>query len=706
METNSFEFGEFLLDAREKVLLRHGKPLSITPKAFELLLILVKNHGHLVKRNELLNTVWTDIFVEEGNLTFTIRLLRKALGDSQKSPRFIETLPKRGYRFIAEVNEINSNSDTPKTFSEPLEKNSGDSLKFKNFLLPVATVLIVGIIFAGFWLAKSKNLEAAASVISAPFVSEKLSTNGKVLHAVISPDGKTVVYTNGIEGKQSVWLRQLESASNVEIIPPSDDFYYGLEFSPDGNFLYFVRAPKSVARQFDIYRVSIFGGIPQKIIGDAEGWISISPDGATISFVRCFYRDDESCALWIADSAEGKNERKLVSHQRPFRIADNQISPDGKTIAFAVGQSESGANEFGLSEVEIESGKVRELTAEKFFNISGLTWLPNRKDLLLTASRIPNQQFRIWQISAASGEAVPLTKDSETYSKLSLDKEANYLVATQTRQDFRLHLFNLENPSVNRVLADASSVAFAPDGKIIFSSLMTSNNEIWSIQQDGSGQRQLTNNPADETTSVVSPDGNSIFFSSNRTGETHVWRMNADGSNQMQMTKTTGGFPLSVSPEGHWLYYHHNLTKTLRRISLQNGAEELVLDKRKHLFAISPDGLQVAFLEKQNAENILMIVSLADLQPVKTFKLAAEKADLMQLNWSPDGKNLAYIIAAGEFENKILWFQHLDGKSPRKIADLGNERMVGFSFALSPHGKSFAVVQGGWRHDAVLLKLR
>lgn len=586
MQTNKiYEFANFRLDIREKLLLREGEPVPLTPKVFDTLQILVENAGRLLEKDELMEKIWQDRFVEESNLNSNIKMLRKALSDDVAKPQFIETVRLRGYRFVAEVREIThedvSTNGILLPLSEPLENHSANFPKFKKILPPIAVAIAIGVISLGFWVVGNKSAKISASVLSEPFASEKLSTNGKVLVAVISPDGKKVVYTNGIEGKQSVWIRQLDSGNNVEIIPPSDDFYYGLEFSPDGNFLYFVRAPKSVPRPFDIYRVSIFGGIPQKIIGETDNWISISPDGATISFVRCYRREDENCSLWIADAADGKNEWKLVSRQRPFRIADNRISPDGKTIAFAVGQSETQANEFGLSEVEIESGKERELTAEKFFNIWGLAWLPDRSGLLLTASRVPNKHFRIWQISTASGEAAPLTKDSETYSKLSLDKEANLMVATQVKQDFRLHLINLENPPVNRVLADASSVAFAPDGKIIFSSLMTGNDEIWSVNADGSGQRQLTNNPADEIASVVSPDSNSIFFSSNRTGETHVWRMNADGSNQTQLTKTTGGFPLSLSPDGRWLYYHHNLTKTLRRISLQDGAEELILDKRK-----------------------------------------------------------------------------------------------------------------------------
>jgi Tol biopolymer transport system component len=252
-------------------------------------------------------------------------------------------------------------NDEPQTVSQPIERNSAGSLRIIKLLVPAA-ILIVGVMATGFWYAKSKSLQSVAPVLSAPFSSEKLSTDGKVPFAVVSPDGKNVVYTNGMKGKQSVWFRQLESANNVEIIPPSDDSYFGLALSPEGDFLYFVRAPKGDKAPAAVYRMSIFGGIPTKIADETQGWISISPDGAKISFVRCYYRDDEYCSLWIADSLDGKNERKLVSRSRPLRIGANRISPDGKSVAFAVGQSNNQANEFALMEVDIESGAERELT--------------------------------------------------------------------------------------------------------------------------------------------------------------------------------------------------------------------------------------------------------------------------------------------------------------------------------------------------------
>ncbi len=705
-DSHLYEFGDFRFDAERNVLMRFGKPVSITPKTLELLSALVENHGQIVEKERLMAEVWAGTFVEESNLTFNIRQLRKTLGDDAREPTFIETVPRRGYRFIAEVREITdgsfANNDARQTDARPIEKKSIDWLRIVRFTVSAA-VLIFGLTAIGFWYVSSKDPNSAP-VLTAPFSLEKLSNDGKAVFAVISPDGKNVVYTSGIEGKQSVWLRQLESANNVEIIPPSDEQYFGLALSPDGVFLYFVRSPNIADTSAAVYRVSIFGGVPQKIADETQGWISISPDGKQISFVRCFYRDDEYCSLWIADAADGKNERKIVSRPRPIRIGDNRISPDGASIAFAVGQSLNQSNEFGLMEIDIQSGVERELSQEKFFNIKHLEWLPDQSGWLLTARKNREKDFRIWQIAATTGSAAPLTKDSESYVALSLSKDSNRLVSTKVKSEFRVRLFQIENPSDNRILAEATDVVFAPNGDLLVSSSMAGSSDIWRLSRDGS-RRQMTNHSANEMLPIVLPDGERIFFFSNRTGEGHVWRMNADGSNQTQITKKEGGFPLFAAPDGKWLYYLSSRHRTLWRVSTDgSGEEQLIFDKRTELFyAFSPDGLQIAFAEKRGKENVLKVVSLADKQNFKTFKLAVPKAGLKEFKWSPDGKFLAYILAAFDSENS-LWFQPLDTVEPRRIADLGNESVYEMSgLAFAPDGKSFAIVQGGWNHDAVLI---
>ena len=101
-----YDFGPYRLDAGERRLLRDGETVPVTPKAFDLLQVLVENRGHLLEKEELLKAVWPDTFVEEANLSVIVSHLRKALSDGGDEQRYIETVPKRGYRFVASVGEL------------------------------------------------------------------------------------------------------------------------------------------------------------------------------------------------------------------------------------------------------------------------------------------------------------------------------------------------------------------------------------------------------------------------------------------------------------------------------------------------------------------------------------------------------------------------------------------------------------------------
>ena len=107
LENKGFQFGDFVLDPDERLLKRNGEPVSLTPKAYDLLLELIKQPETILTKNALMDSVWAGSIVEDGNLTFTINMLRKALGDDVKHPRFIETIPRRGYRFVGSVKELN-----------------------------------------------------------------------------------------------------------------------------------------------------------------------------------------------------------------------------------------------------------------------------------------------------------------------------------------------------------------------------------------------------------------------------------------------------------------------------------------------------------------------------------------------------------------------------------------------------------------------
>jgi Tol biopolymer transport system component len=448
------------------------------------------------------------------------------------------------------------------------------------------------------------------------------------------------------------------------------------------------------------------GGLPEKIIESTQGWTSISPDGTRISFVRCSYSDEDYCSLYVADAATGQNEKKLITRPNPIRIADNQISPDGKKVAFAAGQSRTASNEFGLYEVDIDTGTERPLTNERFFNIGYVAYLPDQSGILMTAMRRPDHDYPIWQVTLADGIAKKLTTDSECYSRLTLDRQANLLLSTRVTPDFRLYVYNAQQPASPPVaIANATTASYAPDGRLIFSSLMSGNAEIWSANTDGTDQRQLTNNTSGDTTPLASPDGKFIFFASDRTGVLQLWRMNFDGTDAKQLTSEDGGYPLAVSPDGRWVFYRSGLNGTIRKADSSTGREFTVAPDLGRRMTVSPDGELIAFTRRESGTLSLDVYSIAEARVVKTFSIDQPRSTIVQLEWTRDSRKLAYILTDDKRENGRLMQQDLDASSPVQIADLRGDSFAEMpALAMSPDSRSFAVIRGNWKHDAVLIR--
>src|SRR6476660_1314517 len=168
-----YEFGNFRLDTKEKVLFRDNKPVPLRPKVFATLQVFVEHPGHLLEKDELMQRIWKDQFVEESNLSFNIKVLRRVLDDDAHQPRFIETVPRRGYRFIADVKK-NSASVVGKA-------DSGGSLgpspptafppRIKRAYLSIAAlaVLVLVGLSAVLWFVQRHH---AASGLSAPILSK------------------------------------------------------------------------------------------------------------------------------------------------------------------------------------------------------------------------------------------------------------------------------------------------------------------------------------------------------------------------------------------------------------------------------------------------------------------------------------------------------------------------------------------------------
>ncbi|MEW6738141.1 MAG: transcriptional regulator, partial [Acidobacteriota bacterium] len=241
-----YEFGHYRLNTRERTLSGDEGTIALPPKVFDTLVLLLENSGHALSKEELIQQLWPDSFVEEGNLTHYISQLRKVLGDSISQPQYIETLPKHGYRFIAPVRTAFNNQTSKQNFPtvdllNTASENKSESSSFtipeqenitasstqpflgqppsainRSLRLP-AIILIVTITIIA-WLIYLIPTKLSKQISFPEMKISKLTTHGRISHAAISPDGKYIVYSQQENDKSSLSVRQTNSTSGLNIL--------------------------------------------------------------------------------------------------------------------------------------------------------------------------------------------------------------------------------------------------------------------------------------------------------------------------------------------------------------------------------------------------------------------------------------------------------------------------------------------------------
>ena len=700
-----YRFGEFIVDTDQKVLLRQDKELPLTPKLFETLLILVENSGRIVQKEQFMERLWPHTFVEEANLTSNIQQLRKSLGDNARQPHYIETVTKRGYRFIADVqrvetgnNGVHDSATRADTSLIAIPATVIDRKRRKQkVVIALATAVVVvmfgGFVFWKFFRTSSKNL--GDLVANLPLKIERLTDSGQSSSAAISPDGKYVAYTQMFKGRYSIWIRQLTTNTNSEIVPPTDDIV-GMAFSHSGEYLYFVAGDPSA-----LYRVSLFGDVPVKVLERLEGKFSFSPDDSRIAFIRVSTNSNgqQEHALMISNS-DGANESKLLSRQYPDKLDAPVWSPDGESIVCAYGNSAAGNQGMSLVEVRVVDGSTRELSSEKFFNIAKIMWLPQKTGLIMSAAKKSEGYRQLWRVSYPSLQFTEISAGLSSFSDLSLTRNGDKIVASQSTRAFDLWVgATRESENLKKVTAVMDKFCWTPDGRLVYSLNTIGNVDLWVMRPDGQEQKQLTLNSATNDAPTVTPDGRYIVFISNRAGAFQVWRMQIDGSDPVPLTSGGGkNFP-GISPDGKWVLYNTTDDWQLWRISIAGGEPARLSDSYALFPSISPDGKMIACLGRSDSKAVLRILSFEGGQPLKTFDLAAPTFSSNRIQWTGDGKAVIY----GTEHDGItsIFRQPLTGGEPALVMKFEDE-LADFSY--SQDGQSLAVARGGWQHDIVLIR--
>ena len=743
-----YRFAEFIIDTDQRVLLRNGRRVAITPKVFDTLLILTETNGRIVTKEEFMKRLWPDSFVEESNLIFNIQQLRRALGDDARRPVYIETVARRGYRFIPVVEEVLTDSlpmseQTAQRFElsdaqaqaaadklesetkgQPPElaiesaKDSRATVSKTSFLTvpdlsaallgagkrsaAVAVALVIVVAGAGFavWRIVNDSNKSASEKQKvdrrspAPLKLEKLTGTGQSAQVAISPDGKYLAYTHNLEKRSSIWLRQLATNTNVEIVPATNRIH-GLAFANSGEYLYFVKGDPTA-----LYRISLLGGVPKQIFDNLEGNFSVSADDSQIAFIRqAINREGAREYSLMISNSDGTGERKLLVGTHPDDLDVPVWSPDGQSIVCAYGSSVGGGQDVRLIEVRTLDGAKKELPSSRFFHIRKTAWLPDKSGLVISARKSFGENNQLWLISYPGSEIRQITEGLNFYEDLSLTANADKAVASQMILISDIWVGSSRQPRALKKITQATGVfCWTPNGQLVYSTTVSGNANLWIMQPDGAGQRQLTTDAGVEGTPAVTSDSRYIVFMSNHTGSFQVWRMGLDGANQIQLTSGVAkNFP-ATSPDGKWVLYNTTDDWRLWKISIDGGEPSQLSEYPARYPSVSPDGRMIACVGRIESNAEVLILPFEGGQPVKRIGLAGDFS-AYRIQWTLDGKSLIYAIARNGVESLIK--QPVDGGSPQEIVDSGEDDL--FDFGYSADGQSLAVTRGSWHHDIVLI---
>jgi len=747
-----YEFGPFRLDAQKRLLLRDGEIVPLKPKAFDTLLVLVGNCGQVVEKDELMKRVWPNTAVEEGNLTFNISSLRKALGDDPRRHQYIVTIPGEGYQFVAgvramfdelvvhestsitveEEEEVGSESAdtelliaelTGKTLpeatrertygedgSEKLSLNHQSTFSKQRSYLSARSLAVAGLIVVaaatGFGIYQLISQRTSRNKAAIPFSEINVSrhtTSGKIKHAAISPDGKYVAQvTVGTEG-DSLWVSHVAAPSSVRIAGPAATEYVSVTFTPDGNSIYYLTLDRDKGHTA-LYRVPVLGG-PSSMAAYDVGPVGFSPDGTQITFVR---KQGDGSRLMVANP-DGTNERTLATRRQPefFRVDWNAPawSPDAKMIACQVRLNDLRGQYETVVGLRIADGSQTPLTSKRWTYVGQPVWFRDGSGLLLTASESAAAPVQVWYISTENGEARRVTHDLNDYLDLSVTRDSGKLAAVQDHSVSNIWVAPEGETGQPRQIASEvgwiQEMAWTPDGRIVYRSNAGESSEIWVMNADGSNPKQLTADARVNHGLSVSADGRYIFFASDRAGQFNIWRADSDGNNLKQLTSGDGEFYPHSTPDGRWVVYQAGENEArLWKVPTEGGQPIQLTETRARGPAVSSDGKMIAYyyLDPEALRWRIGVVSSEGGPPLKRFDFPPTLTWRF-VRWSPDRQSIAYASNPGGLSD--IWVQPLNGDQPKRLTDLKAEQIIAFDW--SSDGRSLAFIRNVETSDVVLI---
>ncbi len=606
-----YVFGPYRLDAREKLLFREGQPIPLSPKALEILLVLVRSSGQLVEKDRLLNEVWPDTFVEEGNLAVHMTALRKALGQSSTigESAWIETLPRRGYRFCVPVEAVweerpllvvERRVETSIVREEIEEEIAPARISAgRAFAVAASIVLVMGAAFVGWRILKN----AAASPSAPMRVVLFASYPGTVQGPAFAPDGEKMAFpwTGSADDNLDIYVKMTGNDPPLRLTSdPAPD--RNPAWSPDGRQIAFLRETASAV---EIRLVAALGAAERKLteVPHARYYdLDWSPDGRYIAFAertdpREPYNSHRFLAIFLL-SLDTLEKRQITFPRDPERDQRFAFSPDGTTLAFL----RHGESRSAILLLPMGGGEPSMIHQQSGW-IGHLAWMADGQRLVFTSDHEGGS--KLFRIAATGGTPEPLPFAEDSAYSPAIAARGNRLAYVREHGDvdlWRVELEDVRGPGKAPALLlssarSESAPEFSPDGsRIAFFSGGTGRLELWASNADGRDPIALTNFHASTTYGPSwSPDGKQLAFASvHGPGDSQggVFVLNVHTREVRRLTDDAHALP-SWSRDGRWIYlaaFRSRATDGIWKIPAQGGQPILVTPRGNLLAQESPDG--------------------------------------------------------------------------------------------------------------------
>ncbi len=553
------------------------------------------------------------------------------------------------------------------------------------------------------------------------FAITQVTNSGKAALTAISPDGRYVLTVINNKGLQSLWLHNLPTSSDTQVIPPAPASYKSLMFSPDGNYLYFIKAADATDTNFDLFRAPVLGGTPQTIARGIDSDIAFSPDGRRIAFARA--NDPEPGKYRLMACNLNGGDEQVLNAVEPASDAPAFVawSPRDGQLAYRLFRPDKALG--GIALFDIETKKIVKFATFDDKLTKDFKWLPDGRGVLSLYSRKgPDyyQRSQIGFVAEGANQLQPITRDTNSYATLTLSADGKTLATVQTKSTQNLYVLpatGSQSSTANPVLPQGQNVYgfdWSADGNLVFSDYIH-------VQRIGTERSIPTQLLGDSTAAIVELAGcgsRYMVFSwafHGGTNSANVWRTNVDGTNPVKLTDGKDDRAPVCSADGKWVYYWDlSLQQVWRVPTAGSGKPEIFPGSAVPRtfptgtgLSPSPEGKFLAYVlatmptpeDPYPQYKIALLESTSTPSPPHLID-ADERISSGGLNFTPDGKAVAYPIRENGVDN--IWVQPLDGSQGRQITYFDSEQILNFRW--SAEGRSLCILRGHTDSDVVLIR--